>query len=461
MVISMRYSGFLAIAIIALSFISCSDKRLEEGGGSGDQTTAVLDTVGATLSPWQKGQMDIHFINTTAGECTFLIFPDGTQMLVDAAGARTRTQSGSVCNVGIRERWDPFKNGTSFNFGEFIAGYIDKCMAWTGNGKFDYALLTHFHNDHFGGTTDMAASTNSSTYVQQSFPYLLDRFGADVLLDRGYPDYDYPFDMLDATKNTSNSGNCRNYVNAVKWHVANKGMKAAMFKAGADDQIVLTKEPAKYPEFSVRNLAVCGEIWTGSGTSTRKTFPDKSEITGDGSLSSDNCPNENATSIAFKVSYGKFDLFMGGDLSYVGMSDHSWKDPETPIAKVCGEVEVMKGDHHGCHNTNGYNVSKGAIAMKYLKPQVWVLNTWADTQPYAETITNAATALPKLNIFVSNIVESRLSELGVQIAGKFKGKNGHIVVRVFEGGDEYGVYMLSDYDGLMTVQTAVGPYKSN
>ena len=28
--------------------------------------------------------MDIHFINTTTGESMFVIFPDGTQMLIDA-----------------------------------------------------------------------------------------------------------------------------------------------------------------------------------------------------------------------------------------------------------------------------------------------------------------------------------------------------------------------------------------
>ena len=54
-------------------------------------------------------------------------------------------------------------------------------------------------------------------------------------------------------------------------------------------------------------MAVNGEIWTGSGTTTKKTFPEISEITYENSkniTSSDNCPPENITSCVMKVSYG-------------------------------------------------------------------------------------------------------------------------------------------------------------
>ena len=51
----------------------------------------TTETVGQPLSAWTEGMLDIHFINTTTGECTFIIFPDGTQMLVDAAGNTAET----------------------------------------------------------------------------------------------------------------------------------------------------------------------------------------------------------------------------------------------------------------------------------------------------------------------------------------------------------------------------------
>ena len=41
------------------------------------------------LSPWQEGFLDIHHINTGAGDSTFFVFPDGTTMLLDA-GALVR-----------------------------------------------------------------------------------------------------------------------------------------------------------------------------------------------------------------------------------------------------------------------------------------------------------------------------------------------------------------------------------
>ena len=43
--------------------------------------------VGQKIAPWEEGYLDIHFINTCTGESSFIIMPDGTQMLVDVGGA--------------------------------------------------------------------------------------------------------------------------------------------------------------------------------------------------------------------------------------------------------------------------------------------------------------------------------------------------------------------------------------
>lgn len=445
-------------ALFILLAVTCkpngNDKPVDDhnSGKSGE-------TVGSPLSAWQEGCLDIHFINTTAGECTFIIFPDGTQMLVDAAGARTRTGTGSVTNVEIRRRWDPLVAGNDYNYGAFIADYIKKCMQWTKNYTLDYAMLSHFHNDHFGGKGDVPVSDLSPTYTQQSFAYLLDYFGADKLIDRGWPNYDYPFDVTSSKLNTGNAENVQNYVAAVKWHVANRGMKAEKFKAGVTSQIKLVKDPDAYPECYVQNLAVNGEVWTGSGSETKMLFPEKALIRGNGSAGSDYCPNENGTSIAFRLSYGKFDLFMGGDLTYVGYSSYAWKDIETPVAKACGKVEVMKANHHSCHNTNGVDSAKGHDALTYLQPQTWIINTWADTQPHVPTMVSASNALPLMDIFVTNLTKTALEEAGAVVASRIQGYNGHVVVRVNKGGDSYNVYTLSDYDKTMTVQTISGPYK--
>ncbi|MBR5906152.1 MAG: hypothetical protein IKZ51_06835 [Bacteroidales bacterium] len=44
-------------------------------------------TVGEPLPLWQDGYLDIHSINGGRGESFYYIMPDGTTMLVDAAGA--------------------------------------------------------------------------------------------------------------------------------------------------------------------------------------------------------------------------------------------------------------------------------------------------------------------------------------------------------------------------------------
>ncbi len=337
--------GILALAWLLFPAGSCSGSGdpdspvVNPGGGSGSGSQPVpTATLGQPLPAWAEGMLDIHFINTTTGECTFLIFPDGTQMLIDAAGSLEKTglvrANATVTNTGIRARWDPTRE-SGWRVGPFLADYIQSCMAWTGNPTLDYAVLTHFHNDHFGRVDALngnePVSKLSPTYVLQSFPEMLDTFPVGLLLDRGYPTYDYPFDM--ATK-AGNAANCKNYITAVKWHVANKGLQAEKFKAGSRSQIVLKKKAADYPTFTVQNIAVNGEIWNGGTTTTATpTFPPLSEISVANPASvgnADKCPEENHCSIVMKISYGKFDYFAGGDAQYDGMSSGGCHESRPP-----------------------------------------------------------------------------------------------------------------------------------
>ena len=135
----MRFISILPL--IASMLICCEEPYVPPTPGGktdGDKVDeAIKAKAGEALPAWKEGVLDIHFINTSTGECCFMIFPDGTQMLVDAAGSHNPTGPvGSTTNVGIRSRWDPMKD-SGFRAGEFIADYIQKCMAWTGNNKLD------------------------------------------------------------------------------------------------------------------------------------------------------------------------------------------------------------------------------------------------------------------------------------------------------------------------------------
>lgn len=212
----------------------------------------------------------------------------------------------------------------------------------------------------------------------------------------------------------------------------------------------------------MQNVAVNGEIWTGSGTATKKTFPELSEISYKNSkdiTASDNCPPENITSCVMKVSYGNFDFFAGGDLQYNGRSSYAWKDAELPCAKAVGQVELMKADHHGVTNTNQ------ADALKALNPQTIVVNSWVDCHPRTDILNSMETTLPACDIFITNFwqgdrpsgVDDRVT---AEEAARVKGYDGHIVVRVTDGGNKYRVMTTTDSDGAMTVKAVSGPYTS-
>ena len=69
--------GFLGIAFLvsALSPLGAQEAREY--------------VIGQPLTPWSEGVLDIHHISTGKGNATFVIFPDGTTLLVDAGAATT------------------------------------------------------------------------------------------------------------------------------------------------------------------------------------------------------------------------------------------------------------------------------------------------------------------------------------------------------------------------------------
>ena len=90
---------------------------------------------GAPLSPWTPGTLDIHHIHTGRGNAAFVQFPDGTTLLIDA-GATPETTNPAVV---------PARPDTSLRPGEWIGRYVARHTA-----SVDYALVTHYHDDHIG-----------------------------------------------------------------------------------------------------------------------------------------------------------------------------------------------------------------------------------------------------------------------------------------------------------------------
>lgn len=446
----------MTAGVLFMSMPACSPADNPAGTGTKPPSTTSTSTapkVGEVLPAWEEGIMDIHFINSTTGESVFIVMPDGTQLLIDAASSTVTTNSNAnTTNTGIRSRWDPTKTNTRGS--QIIADYIRKCMEWTGNNQIDYFVTTHYDNDHIGGyTTSLPFSKNSDTYRAIGAAEILDEFQVGKFMDRGYPDYNYPH----ATKHYKD--NVQNYIKAVKWHVANKGLNAEMFKSGVATQIVPKTDKYKV---KVQNISVNGEIWTGVGTNVDYTFPALSEIVCANppeASNTDNCPPENACSCVMKISYGSFDYFAGGDLQYNGKSYFPWKNIELPCAQIAGRVEVMKANHHGVTNTNQ------ADALKAHDPQNIVVCSWVDCHPRTNVLNTMITTLPNVDVHITNFWKGERpsgtdDKVTDEEAARVKCYDGHIVVRVTDGGKYYRVMTLEDVQGTMKVKKVTSRYTS-
>ena len=446
----------MTAGVLFMSMPACSPADNPAGTGTKPPSTTSTSTapkVGEVLPAWEEGIMDIHFINSTTGESVFIVMPDGTQLLIDAASSTVTTNSNAnTTNTGIRSRWDPTKTNTRGS--QIIADYIRKCMEWTGNNQIDYFVTTHYDNDHIGGyTASLPFSKNTEDYRVIGAAEILDEFQVGKFMDRGYPDYNYPH----ATKHYKD--NVQNYIKAVKWHVANKGLNAEMFKSGVATQIVPKTDKYKV---KVQNISVNGEIWTGVGTNVDYTFPALSEIVCANppeASNTDNCPPENACSCVMKISYGSFDYFAGGDLQYNGKSYFPWKNIELPCAQIAGRVEVMKANHHGVTNTNQ------ADALKAHDPQNIVVCSWVDCHPRTNVLNTMITTLPNVDVHITNFWKGERpsgtdDKVTDEEAARVKCYDGHIVVRVTDGGKYYRVMTLEDVQGTMKVKKVTSRYTS-
>lgn len=92
------------------------------------------------VPPWKKGEFQIHFIHTGVGESQFLIFPDGTTMLLDCPG------NPAVClgRAGV-----PILPSARLHAGEWVAKYVQRVSP--NKTDVDYLAISHFHQDHGGG----------------------------------------------------------------------------------------------------------------------------------------------------------------------------------------------------------------------------------------------------------------------------------------------------------------------
>lgn len=428
----------LIVAAAAATILSCSSDLkpagetrppMPETGGEGG--TMEIGKVGEQLSPWTEGSLDIHFINTGRGESTFYVLPDGTTMLVDMAGSLL-----TEAEAGTSMPTEPRPNASTSS-ADVIVGYINHFTSEQSRGHIDYAMLSHYHEDHMGTYRTTLQDGGDGTFKLTSFAEIGTRLPYRHYMDRNWPDFDYPSPMTAAKY--------QNVKNFVTWSMKENGTVAECFDAGSNVQIQLQYDKGSYPDFKVQNLSSGGRYWTGVAQNSEMKMPESYSA-------SDAIPDENCFSCAFWLTFGYFDFYTGGDLQYGGRSTYSYKDSEAPIAEVIGDVDVAKANHHGTKNCNS------DVLMDALSPTVWVSNVWRDVQPNPATIDDVLAANPDCDIFLTNLSEKNVPNFDDIQKASFQSTQGHVAVRVNKTGTEYYVYVLDDSNMNFTVKSVHGPY---
>jgi ribonuclease BN (tRNA processing enzyme) len=397
------------------------------------------------LQPWANGMLDIHFINTGRGNASFLVFPDGTTMLIDAGDMNAAESEKANFPLKI----SPALPNDSLRPGQWIEAYIRQVMPQYREPAIDYALITHFHSDHYGNIENSSPSSSNGAYRLSGLTDVGDQIPIKNMLDRGYPDYNYP---LDLKKYYQNNLTFTNYLAFVTYQQMKNGMKAARLVAGSDQQIKLKFNQQLYPNFTVRNIKSNNMIWYGEGEKVFSCFT-KEQLLEKGKF------NENPLSNAIKITYGPFTYYTGGDnTGYGGDRYPGRRDVETPMAKVIGKIEAMTLNHHG--NRDATNDA----FLKMLSPKIVVEQSWCSDQPGQELafrLTGKNSAGDSIQVFNTYMQPETKAYLGFWIAQSFKSLEGHILIRVLNGGETYWVYLLDDRSATIKVLKTFGPYIVN
>ena len=415
--------GALLCAISGIFFVHTAHAQ---------SSTPVLTEKSAQKLPgWQPGALDIHHIATGQGNATLVIMPDGTSLLIDVGA------TGGAPDVTAAPRPDGSKRA-----GEWVARYTQRHLKSVGRSALDYMLLTHIHPDHIGDVSAATPMSSNGSYRLTGAIDVADAMPVDVIIDRGFPAYDYPV--------VETRPYAQNYMAFVKARLTRKE-RVERFLVGSVEQVKGRGHVKSDATFGVRNIVANGELWSGSGSTVTSMFPPLS------SLVPSDYPTENMCSIGIKIFSGKFAYFTGGDLtSDTSFGAQPWRDILTPAVKVAGRVDVATADHHGLYDALTPDIAR------ILRPQAWVLQTWHISHPSPQQLDIMLSE--KLHgkspdIFATNVVNENF-RVNARHMRRLRSVDGHVVIRVAPGGASFMIYVTDHQDESDTVKLTAGPYRS-
>ena len=359
--------------------------------------------------------------------------PDATTMLVDAGDHQATVPM-----------TDP-KPDLSRRGGEWVARYIERVNP---NGtNVDYFMLSHFHDDHMGSASLDVPVTEGrgQDYKLVGVADVGETIHFGQFFDRGYPDYNYP---VEVSRNIHND----NFLRFTDYHKKQFGATQEAFKPGALNQIAMKYNAEKYSDlFSIRNIASNGEVWSGEGEKTIRYYDLNPENTS-------SAGNENTKSISFRIDYGPFSYYAGGDTTgNLKIANGESVNIEAKVGEACGEVDVAKCNHHA------YLDSMHPDFLRNVKAKAYIDCVWDQYHTQEKIISRVLSQdiyQGERMFYTQYIVEKARKEH----AGKDWYENGvcpydgHIVVKAYDKGRKYKIYRLSAEDEQMIVQAIYGPF---
>lgn len=397
----MSIKGFLLFFIaVPMSFLLAASPKAKPG---------------KMLPDWRKGQMDIHFINSETGECMFIIFPDGTTMVVDAGETVVKS--------------NPKGNTPAYRI---YANYIRHFLPATGSDHVDYALLTHMHIDHFGDTR--CAGTTADGYAHVGMSALYDEIGFDRIVDRAYPSYGADTTIFFRTQagKGNTSGCASDWIGFVN-HAVRHGCVAERFAIGSDAQFSMCRGGDGKYDFKVLNVVSNGKCLyrNGDGSITTKVARVNSE---------------NAASCGVHMKFGNFDFLACGDLT---------GPPQNLLAgylkSFSPSIELFKANHHLHHNAWGSGMTKCGF-----RPDATVSFSWCMTDEKHFPVSMIDKVALLTDLYATS---PKSADEYPESYGKMKDYGGHFVARVFKDGRFY-IFKLSDDETDFIVKSVHGPYRS-
>ena len=399
----------------------------------GARSSATAADAQERVPPWKKGEFHIHFIHTGVGESQFLIFPDGTTMLLDCPG----NPAVYLGRAGV-----PILPSARLHAGEWVAKYVQRVSP--NKTEVDYLALSHFHQDHGGGISYHKGVTKwkGGEYYRSGFALAAEQLKFRKAIDRTGPTFD------DFMKDYSAPGATMKNMEQLYRHLMDRdGLVLEKFRLGATDQVVPLRDASACAGFSVLNIL-------GNGMVAK---PDGGTV----DLFNGNYDNlkktqwfENPLSVGHVFRYGAFSYGTFGDFN-ARASDG--KLVEKKAAPYMPHVTVAKMNHHGCPG------SHPKVWVGALSPKAWVGAVWhqGHVDPYTleklggsrscATETDLPLICPTVYPSERRIaaILQKAPWLPQVVPASFAG--GHVVVTVPPGGKTFTVRYIDAGDVKMNI----------